>query len=202
MSDPLAELFASKIRAAVLGHLLPRPHLGFSLTDLSRLLDLPISSLQHECYKLSRLGLLRDARAGNARLYRPDPGSPLLPPLTALVVAAIGPRASLAAAVEGLPALDLAFLAGSLPPEPTAEPLHLVLVGALAVEDVDGAFARAGVAVAPRPLELAYFRPIDWMGRRAAGNLLVASLLTSPRLVLKGEGAGNLAVPGGAGDVA
>lgn len=197
MSDPLAELFASKVRAAVLGHLLPRPHLGFSLTDLSRLLDLPISSLQHECYKLTRLGLLRDARAGNARLYRPDPGSPLLPPLTALVVAAIGPRAGLAAAVEGLPALDLAFLAGSLPPEPTAQPLHLVLVGALPVEDVDDAFDRAGVAVAPRPLELAYFRPIDWMRRRAIGNTFVADLLAGPKVVMKdGIGAG-LASPDG-----
>jgi DNA-binding IclR family transcriptional regulator len=71
--DPLAELFSSRVRSAVLTLVLPRPHLGFSLTDLSRRLGLPVSSLQHECYKLTRLGLLRDERVGNARLYRPDP---------------------------------------------------------------------------------------------------------------------------------
>ena len=60
MTDLLAELFSSKVRAAALGVFLPRPHCWFSLTELSRLLGLPVSSLQHECYKLARLGLLRD----------------------------------------------------------------------------------------------------------------------------------------------
>jgi DNA-binding IclR family transcriptional regulator len=81
--EPLVELFSSRVRAAVLALVLPRPHLGFSLTDLSRRLGLPVSSVQHECYKLTRLGLLRDERVGNARLYRPDPTWPLLEPLTA-----------------------------------------------------------------------------------------------------------------------
>lgn len=186
MAEPLAELFASKVRAAVLGHLLPRPHLGFSLTDLSRLLGLPISSLQHECYKLARIGILRDSRAGNARLYRPDPRSSLLPPLTALVVAAIGHHVALPAALEGIPDLDLAFLAGALPADPTAvDPPHLVLVGDLTLEQVDGAFARAVIASGSGPLELAYFRSADWHARRATGSAYVADLLTSPRLDLQ-----------------
>ena len=36
MPEPLAELFSSRVRAAVLALVLPRPHLRFSLTDLSR----------------------------------------------------------------------------------------------------------------------------------------------------------------------
>lgn len=192
MTEPLAELFASKVRAAVLGHLLPRPHLGFSLTDLSRLLGLPISSLQHECYKLARLGVLRDARAGNARLYRPDPRSPLLPSLTALVVAAIGPEAALRAAVEGMPNLRLAFLAGSLAHgSNAAAPPHLVLIGELPLEEVDDAFARAAVALgsAVAPLELVFFRPVDWRARLAGGNRYVTELLDAPRLDLAGSSA-------------
>jgi hypothetical protein len=47
--EPLAELFSSKVRASVLALMLPRPHLAFSLTDLSRRLDIPVSSAQHEC---------------------------------------------------------------------------------------------------------------------------------------------------------
>ncbi|MDP9365415.1 MAG: winged helix-turn-helix domain-containing protein [Chloroflexota bacterium] len=188
MADPLAELFASKVRAAVLAHLLPRPHLGFSLTDLSRILGLPLSSLQHECYKLTRLGVLRDARDGNARRYRPDPRSPLLSPLTALVIAAIGPEAVLPAAVEKVPALELAFLAGRLPADPGAgEPPHLVLVGELPLEEVDGAFARVGVALAaPDRLELAYFRPGDWRERITAGNSYLSGLLAGPVVPLVG----------------
>ena len=192
MTDPLAELFASKVRAAVLGHLLPRPHLGFSLTDLSRLLDLPVSSLQHECYKLTRIGVLRDARAGNARLYRPNPRCPLLPPLTSLVAAALGPEAVLPAAVEGVPNLELAFLAGRLPPDPAAtQPPHLVLVGELPLEEVDAALARVAVVLDPLlragTVELAYFRPADWRARRAAGNPYLVGLLAGPLLPLLGS---------------
>ena len=36
--------------------------------NFSRRLGLPVSSLQHECYKLVRIGVLRDRRAGNTRL--------------------------------------------------------------------------------------------------------------------------------------
>ncbi|MEA2530443.1 MAG: hypothetical protein QOG89_2087, partial [Thermomicrobiales bacterium] len=86
----LTELFSSKVRAAVLGQMLTRPHLRYSLTDLSRLLDIPISSLQHECYKLERIGVLLARRDGNARRYRVDQTCSVLRELTALVVAALG----------------------------------------------------------------------------------------------------------------
>ena len=45
MPEQLAELFSSRVRAVVLALLLSRPHLRFSLTDLSRRLGLPVSSL-------------------------------------------------------------------------------------------------------------------------------------------------------------
>ena len=83
MPEPLAELFSSRVRAVVLALLLSRPHLRFSLTDLSRRSGMPVSSLQHECYKLTRMGVLRDERVGNTRQYRPNPAWPLLQPLTA-----------------------------------------------------------------------------------------------------------------------
>ena len=72
-NDFLSELFASRVRAAVLGHVVPRPQRGFSLTELSRLLGLPISSLQHECYKLERIGILISHRAGASRRYSINP---------------------------------------------------------------------------------------------------------------------------------
>ncbi len=114
MPEPLAELFSSRVRAAVLALVLPRPHLRFSLTDLSRRLGLPVSSLQHECYKLTRLGLLRDERVGNARLYRPDPAWPLLEPLTALTVRAMPLEEALRGAVEGVPGIEGAWVSGDL----------------------------------------------------------------------------------------
>src|SRR3954467_9268740 len=127
MSEPLAELFSSRVRAVVLALLLARPHLRFSLTDLSRRLGLPVSSLQHECYKLTRLGLLRDERVGNARLYGPDPTWPLLEPLTALTVRAMPLEEALRGAAERVPGIDGAWISGDIPSPRNA--VSVVVVG-------------------------------------------------------------------------
>jgi hypothetical protein len=186
--EPLAELFSSRVRAAVLGLVLPRPHLRFSLTDLSRRLGLPVSSLQHECYKLARLGLLRDERVGNARLYRPDPAWPLLEPLTALTVRAMPLEEALRGAVEGVPGIEGAWISGDPGSPPAA--VYVVVVGSLGVEELDGLFDRCRVALAPiassSRLELAFFRPADWQGRLDRGDPFAAALREDQRISLCG----------------
>jgi hypothetical protein len=179
--EPLAELFSSRVRAAVLAVVLPRPHLAFSLTDLSRRLGFSVSSVQHECYKLTRLGVLRDERAGNARLYRPNTDWPLLPPLTALVVRALPLDEALRAAVERVPGIDAAWLAGTAAGD--REPAYLVVVGNLQIEEIDGVFDRARIALTPVAgvggIELAYFQPADWASREANGDAFARSLVAT-----------------------
>jgi DNA-binding transcriptional ArsR family regulator len=183
--EMLAELFSSKVRAAVLALLLPRPHIGFSLTELSRRLGLPLSSLQHECYKLTRLGLLRDERIGNARRYRPDPTFPLLDPMTTLTLCALPLPIALQGAAEQVPGLEDAWVAGDLD---TADPIYLVVLGDLELEAIDGVFERARKAlmptVGPNRIELAYYRTGDWRERRNAGDPFVAALEQDRRLDL------------------
>ena len=193
--DLLTELFSSRVRAAVLRYLLPRPHLGFSLTDLSRELDLPISSLQHECYKLARLGVLTVTRVGAARMYQPNAEFPLLAPLTTLVIHAVGTEVALAAALDGMPALQLALLSTPFADHVAEHALGcLVLVGEMTLEQVDEAHGRARSMIDSGPaapeLELAYFRPGDWDLRRANHDPLVTDLLAAPHLVLTGTTAG------------
>jgi hypothetical protein len=184
--DLLAELFSSRVRAAVLTLLLPRPHLAFSLTELSRRLGLPVSSLQHECYKLTRLGLLRDERVGNARLYRPDPTWSLLEPLTALTVRAVPLEEALRGAVEGVTAIDGAWVSGDLSSQ--SDPVYVVVLGNVGIEDLDGIFDRCLVALVPivgtRRVELAYFRPADWVERMARGDPFATSLCDDHRIEL------------------
>ena len=184
--EPLAELFSSRVRAAVLALVLPRPHLGFSLTDLSRRLGLPVSSLQHECYKLTRLGLLRDERVGNARLYHPDPAWPLLEPLTALTVRSVPLEEALRGAVEGVPGIDGSWVSGDL--TSLSDPVYVVVLGNLTVEELDGIFDRCRVALVPivgaSRIELAYFRPADWDARMARGDPFARSLRHNHRIEL------------------
>jgi hypothetical protein len=188
--DLLAELFSSRVRAAVLSFVLPRPHLGFSLTDLSRRLDLPISSLQHECYKLERIGILFARRTGNARLYRLDPRCPLLAPLTALVERAISREARLLGAIEAVPGLEIAFLTvapGVDGRQPQAGP-RLVLVGDVPLDELEAAVARVERAIdlPAGGLDLAFFQPDDWRSRVQQRHHLAADLLANLDLVLAG----------------
>jgi DNA-binding transcriptional ArsR family regulator len=186
--EPLAELFSSRVRAAVLALLLPRPHLRFSLTDLSRRLGLPVSSLQHECYKLTRLGLLRDERVGNARLYGPDPTWSLLEPLTALTVRAMPLEESLRGAVERVAEIESAWVSGEL--GTAGAPVYVVVVGSLEVEELDGIFDRCRVALdqiaGAGRIELAYFRPADWQARLDRGDPFAAALLEHQQIALFG----------------
>jgi hypothetical protein len=186
MPEPLAELVSSRVRAAVLALCLSRPHLRFSLTDFSRRLGLPVSSLQHECYKLVRIGVLRDERNGNARLYYPNLAWPLLDPLTALTVRALPLSVALDAAVEGVPGLELAWLSGD--DSSLRKPVFLLLVGEMSVEAIDGIFARSRVALDPvegaQRVELAYFRPRDWQARVTSNDPFAATLRSHRRLEL------------------
>ncbi len=192
----LAELFSSRVRAAVLGQMLPRPHVGYSLTDLSRLLALPISSLQHECYKLERIGVLRARRDGNARRYRVDPGCPVRAELTALVVTALGMEQALRATLQDVPGLEAAFLARTLPLAQGTErdaagvaPIPLVLIGEVPLEEIDAAQERVAsiLGLAPGKIEAVFYRPGDWLTRLDQQSPYAVWLVTGPRTDLLGD---------------
>jgi hypothetical protein len=192
--DLLAELFSSRVRAAVLSLLLPRPHLAFSLTEMSQRLGLPISSLQHECYKLVRIGLLRDERQGSSRRYRPTADFPLLAPLTALVALSSSVADAARGAVEAVPGVEKAWLAGDLAHD--ERPAYLVIVGWVGLEEIDALFDRVRLVLqahsAERSLELAYFQPHDWQERQRGNDRFMRELLELPRIEL----AGSDAIPG------
>jgi len=194
-SGLLQEIFSSRMRAAVLRQMLPRPHLRYSLTELSRLLGLPISSLQHECYKLERIALLKGRREGNTRRYEVARDFILYRPLTRLVTAAIGPEAALQAGLEAVSGLETAFLAGDIPPEPGGAPARLVLIGDVPLEEIDAIQERATLAVnaACEEIETVFYRPDDWQARLDQGSAYATSLLNGPRIDLIGGPAGQSA---------
>jgi DNA-binding transcriptional ArsR family regulator len=196
VSEILAELFSSKVRAAVLGHMLPRAHLGFSLTELSRVLDLPISSLQHECYKLERVGVIRGKREGNSRRYRVNPDCEVLRELTALVVKGIGQDQALRAALEDIAGLEAAFLARNLPLDPLTDleptslgPIPLVLIGEVSLEAIDAAQARvaAVLGLPTNRIESVFYLPNDWRTRLDQQSQYAVWLISGPRANLLGD---------------
>ena len=190
-ADLLAELFSSRIRAALLAFLVPRLDKRFSLTELSRELGAPISSLQHECYKLERLGVLIGRREGGSRRYRIAIERPAADALVHLVVTTIGIDHALREAFAATPGLEGALIASS--PEPGAEnALHLVLIGDLALDRVQATLelvARLS-GHAQDAIRLAFFQPADWRNHHDQGHPVVRRLLDLPILVAFGSALG------------
>jgi hypothetical protein len=185
----LQEVFSSRMRAAVLGHMLPRPHLRFSLTELSRLLDQPISSLQHECYKLERIGVITGKREGNTRRYSVQTSFVLYRPLTALVTAALGAETALKAGLESLTGLESAFYAGPLPLQAGGKPGRVVLIGDIPLEGIDDVQERAALALnlPTDQVETAFYRLDDWLERLRQQSAYAVGLLNGSRVDLVGD---------------
>lgn len=193
MNELLSELFSSKVRAAVLGHMLPRPQVALSLTEFSRLLDLPISSLQHECYKLERVGIIKGRREGNSRRYRVNSQCVILPELTALVVAALGQEAAVRATLADVPGLEAAFIGRTLPidevQENSASPIPLVLIGEIPLEEIDSALDRVSrlLNLPSSKFEAVFYRPGDWRARLDQNSQYAVWLVSGPRTDLVGD---------------
>jgi hypothetical protein len=192
--DFLSELFASKLRAAVLSWVVPRSHRGYSLTELSRVLDMPISSLQHECYKLERIGVLSSGREGASRRYTIDPDFPAKRELTALVVRAIGQQQALRATMELVPGLESAFIAAELPLAESGEmdgvaAIPLVLIGQVPLEEIDALQERVSglLGLPPNRVEAVFYLPEDWQSRVEQRAPYAVWLLEGPRTHLAGE---------------
>lgn len=193
VNEFLAELFASRVRAAVLGQAIPRPHMAWSLTEFSRLLDLPISSLQHECYKLERLGILMSRREGASRRYRVDPNGPSIRELTALVVSALGAEDVLRGTLEEITGLETAFIATTLPLTQSAlsgadGSIPLVLIGEIPLEQIDAAQERVAALLGldPSHIEAVFYLPEDWEERVQQRAPYAVWLLQAPRTHLFG----------------
>ncbi|MBA3275353.1 MAG: helix-turn-helix transcriptional regulator [Chloroflexia bacterium] len=177
----LGEVFSSKVRASLLAWIVPRLDTRFSLTELSRELGMPISSLQHECYKLERLGVLKGRREGASRRYRMHLDHHLSRPLIGLVIATLGLDRVLRDAIADCGRVDVSVIAG---PEPGSgsDRLVLAVIGEAGLEGLDRAQQRVALALGidPDRLELAYFQRDDWARDGAAGHPLVRRLTRRP----------------------
>jgi hypothetical protein len=183
----LAGLLSSQVRADVLAYSLTHPDVSFSLTEIARVLDLAISSVQHECYKLQAMGIYRDRRDGASRRYTLQVDDLVVRALRDLVVATLGTPAAVERALRDLPGISAATVLGAIPAREGGT--ALVLIGDLSLETVELAQRRvAWLLDSPEDaIEIAFFRPADWLARRDAGHPLVRRLLDLPVRVAFGE---------------
>lgn len=87
----LMPIFRSAHQAELLTALLIHPDRDYSVTELARQLNVPLTTLHREIQRLEDAGLLVSRPVGRSRLVRANPANRLVPPLTELLLAAFGP---------------------------------------------------------------------------------------------------------------
>lgn len=108
-APPLLPIFRSQLQ----GELLAAVLLGSeerSISDLAAVLQAPVPTVAREVARLAEAGLLTSRRVGTARLVRADQSSPLIEPLTELVLRTFGPASVIAhefADLDGIERVDI-----------------------------------------------------------------------------------------------
>lgn len=181
--ERLGELFSSRIRASVLVYLVAREDARFSLTELSRALNLSVSSVQHECYKLERLGVLKGRREGASRRYWLDRDQAFVPVLMWTVISVVGAHQILAFALQDIEGLQGAAVGynGTTP--------SLTLIGDLGLDQLAIVQERTEkiLDVPESSLNVAFYDPETWQSYVADQHPAIRDLRTASPEVLVGN---------------
>ncbi len=182
------EVIFPKVRAEILRLLFSDPARELHLRDLSRHAGLALRTIQQEVSKLAQAELLVARRDGNRLYYRANTAHPIFSDLQGIALKTTGLREQLAAALEGLPGLELAFVFGSSASGHTVagSDVDLLVVGPVGLR-----------ALAPklRPLTSTLGREVNphVLTRRTlatkvrSGDAFMANVLAAPKIWIKGD---------------
>jgi predicted nucleotidyltransferase len=88
----LLPIFRSQAQAEILALLLLHPDQEFSLTDVSRRIKAPLTSIHREVERLVEAALIAERPVGRNRMVRANPDHPASEPLVRLLELSFGPQ--------------------------------------------------------------------------------------------------------------
>lgn len=146
---PLLPVFRSDLQGRLLALLFASPRTDYSLSELARRLEAPVSTVYREVARLEKGGLLATRLVGRTRLVRPNEDLPYRDELAALVLKVYGPVHVLADALASIDGIDEAWIYGSwaarargTPGAPPAD-LDVIVVGSPDPDELYGAAEEA-----------------------------------------------------------
>jgi len=192
-APPLLPIFRSRHQADLLAILLLHPDQDYTLTELARRLNVPLSTLHTEAQRLIDAGLLTVRTVGRARLLRANVANRLIAPLTHLLTLTFGPHIVLAEVFAAIPGIQQVLIFGSWAaryhgqPGPPPGDVDVLVIGTpergAVYEAADAAQDRLGLPVNPTVCS-----PQRW---QQASDALIQQIQASPTVtVLGGDGDG------------
>lgn len=158
-APPLLPVFRSQLQAEILAALLLNREREYSLTDLARRFDAPLSTVHGEVKRLTDAGLLRRRSVGRSAMVQANTSNRLVEPLAELLFLSWGPLQVVADEFSGLYGAERVLIFGSWAarylqwPGPPPHDLDILVIGHPARGDVydaaDRAQQRLGMPVNP-----------------------------------------------------
>jgi predicted nucleotidyltransferase len=150
---PLLPLLRSRLQADLLTLVLLAPGREWTLSELAARVGASVSSAQREVVRAEQTGVIASRRVGRTRLVAAA-NSPLIGPLTELLLRSFGPRQVLAEELAAVDGIEAAYLFGSWAARyagqegrPPAD-LDVLVIGKPDRDALDDAAQRAGERVA------------------------------------------------------
>lgn len=131
----LFPVFRSPAQAQVLAATLLHPDRERTISDLSRLLGIPLATVSDEVSRLIDAQILVSRHVGRAKLVRANPHNRLVAPLTEIALATMGPHLIVSNAFADVANIDLLLIFGSWAaryhgqPGPPPNDLDILAVG-------------------------------------------------------------------------
>jgi DNA-binding transcriptional ArsR family regulator len=155
----LFPVFRSTAQAEILAAALLHPDRELTITDLSRLLDIPFATVSDEIARLLEAQILIARQVGRAKLLRANPHNRLVRPLAEIVLATMGPQLIVREAFAGIPGIERLLIYGSWAaryqgqPGPPPNDIDVLVVGkpdrAAVYAAADTVEQRSGLPVNP-----------------------------------------------------
>lgn len=182
------ETLFPKVRGEVLRLLFADPERALHLREIARLAGLAIGTVQGEVARLRAAELLLARRDGNRLYFRANREHPLFPELRGIALKTTGLRKQLAAALEGLAGVDLAFVYGSFAAG-TAEAgsdIDLMVIGTVGLRKLAPRLREAAETLG-REINPHVLSPASFAGKRDAGDAYVGRVIAEPKVWIKGS---------------
>jgi len=185
----LLPLLRSQIQGDVLAAAYLSPEAEFSVTDLAQRAGVSVKAAAHEVARLVDAGLLADRRAGNLRLVRRGPETPLTRPLTDLLAVTYGAVPVLTDALTGVPGVVAAYVYGSWAARykgevgPVPGDVDVLVVGTADLDVLDEVAREAGRRLG-REVAMHRVSPAHW-AKPPANDGFLESVQTRPLVELE-----------------
>ncbi len=183
----LAQLFGSRVRAAIVQTLFVASAKPIHVRELARRCDCSLSAVQRELIRLRSIGVVRETKDGNRVYFDANIESPIFSDLASLVRKTDGIAVHLSAALSGS-AVNVAFIFGSVAAktESLNSDIDLMCIGQIGLRDVTARLAGLSQALG-RDINYNVFSCLEWRDRLSRKDHFISTVMKQPKQFLIGD---------------